>query len=113
MLVWVDAQLSPALAPWLAQQYGVQAFSAAFLGLRDATDREIFQAARAARAVVVTKDRDFVQLLDDLGPPPQVIWLTLGNSSNARLRMVLTRAFEQAMGLLASGESLVEICEPS
>jgi len=29
------------------------------LGLRDATDREIYDAARAAGAVVITKDRDF------------------------------------------------------
>ena len=67
------------------------------LGLRDASDPEIFRRARAANAVVMTKDRDFIRLLDEQGPPPQVIWLRLGNSSNAALQ------------LLRSGEPWVEI----
>ena len=51
------------------------------LGLRDAEDEEIFQAAKAAGAVVLTKDADFRHLLDRFGPPPQVLWLTRGNTS--------------------------------
>ena len=112
MVLWVDAQLSPALAPWIAQQFGVQAYSAKFLGFRDSTDRDIFDAAKSAGAVVLTKDKDFVRLLEDLGPPPQVIWLTLGNTSNARLRSVLVGALGQAMHLLIGGDSLVEIGDP-
>ena len=37
----------------------------------------------------MTKDSDFVLLLDKLGAPPQVIWVTCGNTSNARLKEVL------------------------
>ena len=40
------------------------------LGLRDAEDEEIFQAAKAAGVVVLTKDADFRHLLDRFGPPP-------------------------------------------
>ncbi len=39
------------------------------LGLRDAKDTEIFQAARQAGAVVMTKDSDFAMLLERFGPP--------------------------------------------
>jgi predicted nuclease of predicted toxin-antitoxin system len=39
---------------------------------------------------VMTKDSDFVDLVERLGSPPQVIWLTYGNTSNARLRHILS-----------------------
>ena len=84
--LWVDAQLSPALAPWIEAELGVRAQSASRLGLRDATDEAIFAAARKAGAIVLTKDADFVRLLATHGPPPRVVWLTFGNTSNARAR---------------------------
>jgi predicted nuclease of predicted toxin-antitoxin system len=81
------------------------------LGLRDAEDEKIFLAAREARAVVLTKDRDFVSLLERLGPPPQVLWLTIGNTSNAHLKEVLSKSFGSARELLLKGEDLVEITD--
>lgn len=81
------------------------------LALRDADDPTIFAAARAANAVVMTKDRDFVDLLHRLGAPPQVLWITAGNTSNTCLRGILSAALPQALDLLRSGESLVEISE--
>ena len=109
MVIWVDAQLSPAIAPWLAANFSLSAHALRDLGLRDATDRAIFAAAKSAAAVVMTKDSDFVKLLEGLGPPPQVIWLTCGNTSNARLKQILVKALPQAIILLESGEPLVEI----
>jgi predicted nuclease of predicted toxin-antitoxin system len=109
MTLWIDAQLSPAIALWLRQQLGIEAVAARDLGLREATDREIFLAARQAAAVVLTKDRDFVQLVNVHGPPPQVLWLTCGNTSNARLREILTKTLTSALAMLAAGEKLVEI----
>ena len=111
MILWIDAQLSPALAPWISQQFGVEAFSTRWLSLTRATDEQIFVAARNAGAVVMTKDSDFLRLLEQHGPPPQVVWVTLGNTSNARLREIFSRAFRPLLELLASGESLVEISE--
>jgi predicted nuclease of predicted toxin-antitoxin system len=78
---------------------------------RDASDAEIFRAARAAGAVVITKDSDFVRLLEQHGPPPQVLWVTLGNTSYLRMRQVLERTFPRALALLDAGEALVEISE--
>ena len=107
--VWVDAQLSPGLAPWIEREFGVAARSASWLGLRDATDEEIFAAARRANAVVLTKDADFERLLATHGPPPRVVWLTFGNTSNAHAREVLRSTLPAALSMLSSGESLVEI----
>jgi predicted nuclease of predicted toxin-antitoxin system len=112
MILWVDAQLSPALAPWITNNFeGVEAYSVRNLGLRDATDREIWEAARRAYAVVMTKDRDFLQMLDLHGPPPKIIWVTCGNTSNAGMREILTAILNSAIRLLESGEALVEITD--
>ena len=55
------------------------------------------------------KDRDFIHLLDEQGPPPQVIWLRLGNCSNAALQEVLSTTLLRAMDHLRDGEPWVEI----
>jgi predicted nuclease of predicted toxin-antitoxin system len=59
----------------------------------------------------MTKDSDFLRLLEQYGPPPQVLWVTLGNTSNAHMREILSRVLLQAVALLESGESLVEISD--
>jgi predicted nuclease of predicted toxin-antitoxin system len=109
MTIWLDAQLSPLLAAWLNWKFDVQAIPVRDLGLRDADDEEIFQAAKQAGVVVLTKDADFPRLLDRFGPPPQVLWLTSGNTSNERLQQVLLPVLPAALELLAAGEPLVEI----
>ncbi len=112
MILWIDAHLSPSLAPWLSQTFAeVEAFSARWLGFQEATDLEIFMAAREAGAVVMSKDSDFVSLLDQHGPPPQVIWVTCGNTSNARMREILQAVFPTVLALLEGGEQLVEISD--
>ena len=71
----------------------------------------IFFAARQNGAVVMSKDRDFAELVLLHGSPPQVIWITCGNTSNARLQDILSRAWPTVIQLLASGEKLVEVGE--
>lgn len=109
MTLWIDAQMSPAIAAWVSSNFAVSAVAIRDLGLQDTEDQEIFQAARRENAVVMTKDSDFVLLLDRLGAPPQVIWITCGNTSNARLKEILTNALPKALELLKLGEELVEI----
>jgi predicted nuclease of predicted toxin-antitoxin system len=109
MKIWIDAQLSPAIAQWIKDNFPVEAFALRNLGLRDATDHEIFAAARQAGAVVMTKDSDFVELVSRHGAPPQVLWLTCGNTSNDRLKEILSATLSKAIDLLEAGESLVEI----
>jgi predicted nuclease of predicted toxin-antitoxin system len=109
VIIWVDAQLSPAIAAWLTSTFGVQSGAVRDLGLREAADRYIFLVARGVSAVMMTKDIDFVRLLRELGPPPQDIWLTCGNTSNAHLKQILVKALPEALGLLESGQPMVEI----
>jgi len=109
VILWVDAQLSPQLAPWLTATFGVHAHSLRHLGMQRAKDRPIFFAARDAQAVVVSKDVDFVRLLEAHGPPPRILWLTIGNTSNERVREVLSKHWDRILSEFAAGESLVEI----
>ncbi len=109
MTIWVDAQLSPALAGWLRDRCRVNAVAVRDLGLRDATDREIFFAAREAHAVILTKDSDFVELVVRHSPPPSVIWLTCGNTSNDHLMSLLERVWPALLPLIEAGEPLVEV----
>lgn len=70
MKIWVDAQLPPTLAVWLSDTFDLQAAALVDLALRDAQDIEIFEAARAENALIMTKDSDFIDLVCRLGTPP-------------------------------------------
>ncbi|MEA3410186.1 MAG: DUF5615 family PIN-like protein [Pseudomonadota bacterium] len=109
MTIWLDARLSPALAEWLRRTLGLDAVAVRDLGLRDAKDAKIFQRAKEAEAIVMTKDSDFVILLERLGPPPKILWITHGNTSNDRMREILRARIGKAIALFDAGESLVEI----
>ena len=109
MIIWIDAHLSPAIATWITMTFGVTAIPLRDLGLRDAEDPEIFEIAKAQGVILMTKDSDFVDLVDRLGSPPQIIWLTCGNTSNAELRRILSLTLLDALAKLQAGEKLVEI----
>ena len=108
-MIWLDAQLSPALAPWVQSTFNVDTRALRDIGLRNATDQAIYEAARAAEATLMTKDSDFISLHYRNGAPPQIIWLTCGNTSNHHLRTILTTTLPRALLLLQTGEGLIEI----
>jgi predicted nuclease of predicted toxin-antitoxin system len=112
MKIWVDAQLSPRTARWIAAHFPVEVSPLRELNLRDAGDEDIFAAARAANAIVLIKDSDFVRLLEQHGSPPKILWLTCGNTSEAALQQILSQHLSTAFGLLEGGEDLVEIGSP-
>jgi predicted nuclease of predicted toxin-antitoxin system len=109
MIIWIDAHLSPAIATWIIMTFDITAIALRDLGLRDAEDPEIFEKAKAQDVILMTKDSDFVDLVDRLGSPPQIIWLTCGNTSNAELRRILSLTLLDALAQLQAGEKLVEI----
>ncbi|MEO1131870.1 MAG: DUF5615 family PIN-like protein [Cyanobacteria bacterium J06639_1] len=109
--IWIDAHLSPALATWMTSRFDITAIALRDLDLRDAEDLEIFQAAKSQEVIFMTKDSDFVDLVGRLGNPPQIIWLTCGNTSNARLKEILSLLLPRALDILSSGEPLVEVSE--
>ena len=93
MTIWVDAQLSPRTARWIEANFPVAA-------------------TRIADAIVLTKDSDFVRLLEQQGSPPRILWLTCGNTAEVALQQILLRHLTTALGMLAGCEDLVEIGSP-
>jgi predicted nuclease of predicted toxin-antitoxin system len=112
MKLWIDAQISPAVAAWINRTFDhIEAESVRALGLRDATDSEIFEEAKKADVIFMSKDGDFIQLIEQRGSPPKFIWVTCGNTSNTRMREILSTALLKAIELLNSGENVVELSD--
>ncbi len=94
--VWVDAQLPPVLARWLGESDEITFRHVADVEMLTSSDVAIFEAARNNGVqVIVTKDEDFLNLLDRFGPPPQVVWVTCGNVRNAELRSIVMSAWQR------------------
>ena len=74
------------------------------VGLDRATDREVWEFARAGGYVIVSKDSDFRQLAFLFGPPPKVVWLRVGNASTAVITSLLRTSIELVNEFAAGGE---------
>ncbi|RYE25130.1 MAG: hypothetical protein EOP42_21685 [Sphingobacteriaceae bacterium] len=112
MIIWIDAQLSPAIAAFINRNFAdIEAKSVRSLGLREAKDLEIFIMAKAENAIIMSKDADFLNLLETFGFPPQIIWITCGNTSNANMCGILQRTLKQALQIIIAGEPMVEISD--
>jgi predicted nuclease of predicted toxin-antitoxin system len=109
VIIWLDAHLSPSMTQWISETFAVECASVRELGLRDALDPPIFAAARAAGAVVMTKDADFASMVERLGPPPRVIWLRCGNTSNSALKELLISKLPECIASLAAGAAIIEL----
>lgn len=109
MTIWVDAHISPGVAAWINEHYPYNAHSLRGIGLRDSRDAEIFEAARAANAVIISKDSDFLDLIEKFGSPPKLILLRCGNTSNQQLREIFRLHLQNAIRQLEGTESIIEI----
>jgi predicted nuclease of predicted toxin-antitoxin system len=97
VIIWIDAQLSPSIAAWINRSFqNIQAQSVRSLDLQRADDNAIFDAAKKAAAVIMSKDSDFLKLVDQFGTPSQIIW-------------ILAKSLGKAVELINSGEPVVEI----
>lgn len=102
----VDAQLPPGLCRWLDER-GHAATHVQTLGLAAAPDRDIADRAEIDRAVLITKDEDFLllRLPDRFG----VLWLRCGNTTKPALEAWLAERWYEVERLLAAGERLIEL----
>lgn len=79
MRLLFDENLSPHLADKLAANYP-GTLHVRSVGLRGQEDVAIWEYARHNDLVIVSKDNDFRQLSFLKGPPPKVVWLSVGNA---------------------------------
>lgn len=108
MKLIVDAQLPPSLATAL-RQAGHDAVAVREIGLRDAKDSEIWQYALQNHAAILTKDEDFAERSLCSPNPPIVIWLRIGNATNASLRSWLLPLLPAITQRLRAGDTLIEV----
>jgi predicted nuclease of predicted toxin-antitoxin system len=103
-----DANLSPALGPWLASE-GHEAHHVSGFGLEGMSDRAIWKHAAETHASIVTKDEDFVLLraLDRTGPP--VVWIRIGNAARRVLLRRLPARWPSAVSAIERGEKIIVV----
>lgn len=102
----VDENLPVALARWLVEQ-GFAAEHTRTLGLNATPDLDVVEAARRLEAVVVSKDKDYLTLARNDGPP--LISLRIGNMSTREVIATCSRVWPQVVEALAKGERVVEV----
>ncbi|MBL7718767.1 MAG: DUF5615 family PIN-like protein [Flavipsychrobacter sp.] len=106
----MDVHISASICKWLNQTFDVEAVSSYKLDFFIETDYSIFMKAKKANAIFITKDKDYIKLLNQLKAPPAIIFLGVGNISNADLKTKLYSSFQQSIDLITkSGFDLVEI----
>ena len=104
----VDAQLPPVLAHWL-REAGHDAQHAYEIGLAEAADSTIWSRAHAQGQVIITKDEDFARRARTGAPGPIIVWLRVGNTSNADLRDWLTPQLPELIRMLEQGYRVIEV----
>ncbi len=109
MTLLVDNQLPTALARHLSA-LGLECIHVRDVGLDAASDHAIWEYAKPRNLAIVTKDEDFQALAIQQGfPPPQVIWVRLGNCRKGPLLDAFSRVLPSLKELLAAGDSIIEI----
>jgi predicted nuclease of predicted toxin-antitoxin system len=79
------------------------------IGLRDATDRAIWDRARQDKAVIVTKDEDFVMLAVAESDGGKVLWVRAGNVVNRLLLARFAAVWPEVEAHLATAVTVVEM----
>jgi predicted nuclease of predicted toxin-antitoxin system len=90
MKLLLDENLAPRLAKSLANLYPGSRH-VADCGLKQSSDLDVWEYARANGFVIASKDSDFEQRSLLRGHPPKVIWLRLGNCSTREIEELLRR----------------------
>jgi predicted nuclease of predicted toxin-antitoxin system len=106
----IDAQLPPALARQLAAS-GHETVHVSDIGLLTASDRDIWLHAAATRAVLITKDEDFVTMRALNNSGPAVVWVRLGNTTRRALLGRFAEVFPRILAALERGDTILEISD--
>lgn len=104
----IDAQLSPVLVAWLRAKGHEAEHVVTVLG-ESSSDRAIVENAASTGAVVVSKDGDFVGLLEGRDNAPALLRVRVGNAVNRVLLERLELAWSRIEGALLAGASVVEL----
>jgi len=88
MKLLFDQNLSPRLANLLSDLFS-DSTHVQVAGLGEASDRIVWDFAKANNFTIVSKDSDFSDRVMVEGPPPKVIAVSLGNCSTRQVESLL------------------------
>lgn len=108
MKFFVDNQLPPALARLIQTELGAEATHVADIGLRDATDAELWSYASTNGSILISKDEDFVNMFLHK-PTAGLLWVRVGNCRRAFLLDMFQRVWPRIIERLENDDWFVEI----
>ena len=94
-----DQNLAPRLVDRLAAAFPGSSH-VRDLDLQAATDAEVLRVATERDLIIVTKDKDFADIVTARGGGPKVLWLMLGNVSTDEIAGSILNAAESIGRLL-------------
>jgi predicted nuclease of predicted toxin-antitoxin system len=104
----VDNQLPPALARFIELDLGASATHVTDIGLRDATDSELWSFVSQNDSILISKDDDFVRLVL-AKPTARLIWVRIGNCRRQFLLDVFRRVWPRIVERLERRDTFIEI----
>ena len=84
-----DQNLSPRLIDRLGSRFPDSAHVLT-VGMSTASDAQVLEFAAGQDFVVVTKDKDFADLVTSRGDGPQVLWVMLGNATTDEIAQAIS-----------------------
>ena len=110
MKLLFDENLSPRLVDTLDSVFP-ESTHIETLGMRGETDEHIWDYARDSGFVIVSKDNDFRQRVFLYGPPPKIIWLSVGNANTVSIAGLLQRNKTRIMTFIEERDAGLLILE--
>jgi predicted nuclease of predicted toxin-antitoxin system len=104
----VDNQLPPALARLIDSEFGADAVHVAEVGLRDATDAELWAYASDQDLILISKDEDFVRFALSTSIA-RLVWVRVGNCRRDFLLDVFRRVWPRISERLEQQDRFIEI----
>jgi predicted nuclease of predicted toxin-antitoxin system len=109
MKLLLDANISWKLASRLSDIFG-ECAHVDYIGLKvPADDTDIWNYALGNGYIIITKDYDFVSLLEINGYPPKVVLLKTGNNKSVAIAELLVNAKEMIEDLDQNNFGLLEL----
>lgn len=109
MKLLFDQNLSRQLPRLLADRYP-ESRHIREIGMRGSPDPRIWDYARENDFIIVTKDNDYRALNRNLGHPPKVVLITLGNGPTREVESLLRERYSAVAALYQDeGRGLLEL----
>ncbi len=77
------------------------------VGLLNSSDALVWAHAKRVGLTLLTKDDDFLEILERRGSPPKLVWLRLGNVSTAIIAAALLRRSSDVDAFLQDNSSAI------